>query len=166
MLDRKVCGIKTPFTRSLYHKSILQIIRQWSVGHVLPKSGIKPFLTRGLNERIIFLPRLLDYKKLATFLVKGRWQRRLKGYCSMWYKKTDWWKQYNSRQLYRSYSTEKKDSRRRVSLAVLVQMEKMAEDFPHFLTRKYSMLPSIRTVPVSGHLKQKLNFWGALFSFR
>ena len=23
---------------------------------------------------------------------------------------------------------------------------------------KYSMLPSIRTVPVSGHLKQKLNF--------
>ena len=41
-----------------------------------------------------------------------------------------------SRQLYRSYSTEKKDSRRRVSLAVLVQMEKMAEDFPHFLKRK------------------------------
>ena len=31
---------------------------------------------------------------------------------------------------------------------------------------KYSMLPSIRTVPVSGHLKQKLNFWGALFSSR
>ena len=30
----------------------------------------------------------------------------------------------------------------------------------------YSMLPSIRTVPVSGHLKHKLNFWGALFSSR
>ena len=28
------------------------------------------------------------------------------------------------------------------------------------------MLPSIRTVPVSGHLKQKLNFWGGLFSYR
>ena len=27
------------------------------------------------------------------------------------------------------------------------------------------MLPSIRTVPVSGHLKQKLSFWGALFSY-
>ena len=32
--------------------------------------------------------------------------------------------------------------------------------------RRYSMLPSIRTVPVSGHLKQKLNSWGALFSYR
>ena len=30
----------------------------------------------------------------------------------------------------------------------------------------YSMLPSIRTVAVSGHLKQKLNFRGALFSSR
>ena len=41
---------------------------------------------------------------------------------------------------------KEKDSRRHVSLAVLVHMEKMAEDFPHFLTRKYSMLPSIRTL--------------------
>ena len=32
--------------------------------------------------------------------------------------------------------------------------------------QQYSMLPSIRTVPVSGHLKQKLSFWGALFSSR
>ena len=53
MLDRKVCGIKTPFTWNLYHKSTLQIIRQWSVGLVLPKSGIKPFLTRGLDETTI-----------------------------------------------------------------------------------------------------------------
>ena len=30
--------------------------------------------------------------------------------------------------------------------------------------RGTAMLPSIRTVPVSEHLKQKLNFWGALFS--
>ena len=30
----------------------------------------------------------------------------------------------------------------------------------------YSMLPSIRTVPVSGHLKQKLTFWGNFFSYR
>ena len=29
----------------------------------------------------------------------------------------------------------------------------------------YSMLPSIRTVPVSAHLKQKPNFWRALFQF-
>ena len=30
----------------------------------------------------------------------------------------------------------------------------------------YSMLPSIRPVPVSGHLKKRLNFCSALFSFR
>ena len=28
----------------------------------------------------------------------------------------------------------------------------------YFFLLEYSMLPSIRTVPVSGHLKQKLNF--------
>ena len=33
---------------------------------------------------------------------------------------------------------------------------------PDFKTAVYSMLPSIRMVPVSRHLKQKLNFWGAL----
>ena len=31
---------------------------------------------------------------------------------------------------------------------------------------EYSMLPSFRTVPVSEHLKQKLNFWDTLFSYR
>ena len=31
---------------------------------------------------------------------------------------------------------------------------------------RYSTLPSIRTVPVSGHLKQKVNFCSALFSSR
>ena len=31
---------------------------------------------------------------------------------------------------------------------------------PDFKTAVYSMLPSIRMVPVSRHLKQKLNFWG------
>ena len=35
-----------------------------------------------------------------------------------------------------------------------------------FVNNGYSMLPSIRTVPVSGHLKQKLNFSGALFTYR
>ena len=46
---------------NLYHRSTLQIIRQSSGGLVLPKSGIKPFLTGGLNEKTIFRPRLLDY---------------------------------------------------------------------------------------------------------
>ena len=46
---------------NLYHRSTLQIIRQSSGGLVLPKSGIKPFLTGGLNETTIFRPRLLDY---------------------------------------------------------------------------------------------------------
>ena len=31
------------------------------------------------------------------------------------------------------------------------------------LNTPYTMLPSIRTVPVSEHLKQKLNFWGPQF---
>ena len=60
MLYVKVRDIKTPFTRNLYHRSTLQIIRQSSGGLVLPKSGIKPFLTGGLNEITIFRPRLLD----------------------------------------------------------------------------------------------------------
>ena len=47
---------------NLYHRSTLQIIRQSSGGLVLPKSGIKPFLTGGLNETTIFRPRLLDYQ--------------------------------------------------------------------------------------------------------
>ena len=37
---------------------------------------------------------------------------------------------------------------------------------PDFITAVYSMLPGIRMVPVSRQLKQKLNFWGALFSYR
>jgi len=37
--------------------------------------------------------------------------------------------------------------------------------FNLFLIKPYSMFPSIQPVPVSGHLKQKLNFWGALFQF-
>ena len=61
MLYGKMRDIKTPFTRNLYHRSTLQIIRQSSGGLVLPKSGIKPFLTGGLNETTIFRPRLLDY---------------------------------------------------------------------------------------------------------
>ena len=58
--ERCVTYSKTPFTQNLYHKWTLQIIRQSSGGLVLPKSGIKPFLTRGLNETTIFRPRLLD----------------------------------------------------------------------------------------------------------
>ena len=64
MLHCKVRDIKTSFTRNLYQNSTLQIIRQWSGDLVLPKSGIKPFLPCGLNEKTIFRPRLLDYLEL------------------------------------------------------------------------------------------------------
>ena len=49
MLDCNLCDIKISITRNLYQKPTLQIIRQWTKGFVLPKSGIKPFLTRWLN---------------------------------------------------------------------------------------------------------------------
>ena len=61
--------------------------------------------------------------------------------------------------------------RRRVvpkSSFLCVDKSPIRNDFvPAYLrATRYSMLPSIRTVPVSGHLKQKLNFWGAIFSSR
>ena len=37
-------------------------------GLVLPKSSIKTFVTRGLNERTIFRPQLVDYLFLVLIM--------------------------------------------------------------------------------------------------
>ena len=52
---------------------------------------------------------------------------------------------------------------REISLFLLFLLKFSAlTHFPGPFVVLYSMLPSIRTVPVSGHLKQKLTFWGAV----
>ena len=49
---------------------------------------------------------------------------------------------------------------RQISLFLLFLLKFSAlTHFPGPFVVLYSMLPSIRTVPVSGHLKQKLTFW-------
>ena len=49
---------------------------------------------------------------------------------------------------------------RQISLFLLFLLKFSAlTHFPGPFVVQYSVLPSIRTVPVSGHLKQKLTFW-------
>ena len=73
---------------------------------------------------------------------------------STWFKSVKWWSVFQT------------PARVINALTIKEFGTQKSYTLPVHTNTEYSMLPSIPTVPVSGHLKQKLDFWGALFSSR